>query len=148
MRIMYPLIMSIGFNVDEMQWLRHVANDAAALHITAFAIEAFIDKVLRQGKEITNPAATLHMKKGLELLGKRLAHRDESARISDMTIGTVLKLAGASHFHGYHDETMHHLEGIQRMVGLRGGLQVFNGTFLQTEILRQAMRTQRSLIRD
>ena len=141
MRIMYPLIMSIGFNVDERQWLRQVANDVAALHITAFAIEAFIDKVLRQDKATTNPAAMLHMKKGLELLGKRLIHQDESASISNMTIGTILKLAGASHFHGYHDETKHHLEGIQRIVGLRGGLQVFNGSFLQTEILRQAVNT-------
>ncbi len=56
--------MAIGMRGDQQRWLQHVGVDAAALHITAFAMEEFMDRVLRRGgRDMVNLAATLHLQR-------------------------------------------------------------------------------------
>ena len=136
MRIIFPLKMLIGFQVDQSGRLYPIARDAVALHITAFAMESFIDRVLHGREKQANPSAMLHFEKGMRLLRERLLGDDDGVKISDSTIGTVLKLAGAAHFDGDYQVAKHHMDGLRRMMDLRGGLDVFRDTELFVEAVR------------
>ncbi|WAO82854.1 Hypothetical protein NCS54_00002400 [Fusarium falciforme] len=135
-KVIFPLLAAIGFQAENKEWLYLVGKDAAALHITAFAVEIFIDRVLRRWEDSTNPTAILHLHKGLRLLRERLVGEDDEPKISDSTIGVVLKLASAAHFNGDYEASKQHMDGLRKMVDLRGGLDVFNGTRLLLEMLR------------
>lgn len=113
-----------------------IASDPAVLHVTAYAIEGLIDTVLRR-QEAINPRGMLHLQRGLVLLRDRLAGKDPEARVSDATIAVVLKLASVAHFDGDYHASRQHMEGIRRMVDLRGGVDEFRGKDLFAEILRQ-----------
>ncbi|KPM42814.1 hypothetical protein AK830_g3727 [Neonectria ditissima] len=135
-RIMFPLLGAIGFQADNQSWLYLVMLDAAALHITAFAIEEFMDRVLRRQSNVANPAAMLHFNKGLTLLRERLLGGNDEAKVSDSTIGVVVKLASAAHFNGDYEAAKRHMEGLRKMVELRGGIEALQGKQLFVEILR------------
>jgi hypothetical protein len=47
-----------------------------------------------------------------------------------------LKLGRVAPFIGDYEASKHHMEGLRKMVDLRGGLDVFRGTQLLIEILR------------
>jgi len=133
---MYPLITAAGFQADSSEWLGLAGRDAAALHITAFAVESFIDRVLRRKESTINPSARLHFQKGLRILRERLLVGDEQTKTSDATIGVVLKLASAAHFDGDFQTAKDHMRGIRNMVDLRGGLEAFKNTRLLIDMLR------------
>lgn len=78
----------------------------------------------------------LHFQKGLQLFRERLFGEDDKAKISDSTIGIVLKLATAAPFIGDYQASEQHMEGLRRIVDLRGGLDVFKGKLLLVEMLR------------
>ena len=78
----------------------------------------------------------LHFQKGLRLFRRRLLGDDSKAKLSDSTIGAVLKLATAVHFIGDHPASKQHMEGLRKMVDLRGGLDVFKGQYLLVDMLR------------
>lgn len=125
----------IGFQGDDKRALYPIATDAAALHVTAFAVEEFISRVLR-GRDTINPVATSHLQKGLRLLRERLLAEDDDTRISDSTISVVLKLASAAHFEGDSIASRNHMEGLCRMVELRGGVPIFDNDRFVTEMVR------------
>ncbi|KAK8057615.1 hypothetical protein PG996_011552 [Apiospora saccharicola] len=138
MKIVSPLLASIGFH-DEGGVSRHpVGFDAAALHINAYALENFIDRILRRRPDATvNSEAAQHHQRGLQLLRQKLLGDDEEERISDATVSAVLKLASASHFDGDVATSKQHIQGLRKMVDLRGGLDAFNHhPRLRTEMLR------------
>lgn len=89
-------------------------------------MEVFVDSVLRpQEKNNANPAAMLHFHKGMRLLQERLLGEDDDTKISDSTTSVVVKLASAAHFNGNHEAARKHMEGLRKMVDLRGGLGIF-----------------------
>ncbi|KAI1610931.1 hypothetical protein EDD36DRAFT_420957 [Exophiala viscosa] len=143
-RVMFPLMRAIGSQADGQEScpvsgrpiISHGPVDAAALHIAAFAVYGFIDRILRRQDEFTNPAAMLHFQKGLKLLRERLLRTDDEMQLSDSTIGAVAKLASHAHFEGDSQASKQHMEGLRKMVDLRGGLDVFNGNKLLMEMLR------------
>ena len=136
MRVIFPLMVAIGFHADDNESWYPLGSDAAFLHVTAFAVEGFIDRILRHQKNNTNPAAMLHLQKGLRLLREKLSGGDDETKISDSTIGVVLKLASTAHFDGDYPASKQHMDGLRKMVDLRGGLDVFKGSKLLTEMLR------------
>lgn len=124
MQIMFPLLINLGFHSQGKGWHAPIGRDAAAWHINAFAILSFIDRVLRrQSEDMVHPLTTLHHQKGLQIIRERLNGDDEGAKISDATIGVVLKLATAAQFGGYVEVAQQHMLGLWRMVELRGGVR-------------------------
>ena len=136
MKVIYPLVVAIGFPVDTRDFLCAVVSDAAALHVTAFAVQWFFDRILRHRENYCSPASMLNLQKGLKILRERLLVGDEESKTSDSTISVVLKLASAAHFHGDDSTSQQHMEGLRKMVRLRGGLHVFQGNKLFLEMLR------------
>lgn len=139
MRVVFPLKAAIGFRADPKESFYPIGVDAAALHITAFAVEGFIARVLRRQENSINPAAMLHFQKGLRLLRQRLLGEDDETKFSDSTISVVLKLASTAHFDGDYHASTRHMEGLRKMVDLRGGLDVFKGNRLLAEMWRYMM---------
>ncbi|KAJ4127441.1 hypothetical protein NW754_007769 [Fusarium falciforme] len=81
-KVIFPLLAAIGFQAENKEWLYLVGKDAAALHVTAFAVEIFIDRVLRRWEDSTNPTAILHLHKGLRILRERLVGEDDEPKVS------------------------------------------------------------------
>jgi hypothetical protein len=133
---MFPLMAAIGFQADNRERLYPLTSDALALHITAFSVERFINRVLRHQEHAINTAAMLHFQKGLRILRHRLLGDDDETKVSDSTMGVVLKLASVAHFDGDYKASRQHMEGLRRMVDLRGGLDVFKGRIFLSEMLR------------
>ena len=136
MSVMFPLMAAIGFQADNRERLYPLTSDAIALHITAFSVEGFINRVLRHQEDAINLVAMLHFQKALRLLRHRLLGDDDEIKVSDSTMGVVLKLASAAHFDGDYKASRQHMEGLRRMVDSRGGLNVFKGRIFLTEMLR------------
>ena len=132
---MYPLITAVGNQVDNRSWIHLCTRDAAALHVTAFSVEGFVDFFLRR-REQPSPTAMVHLQKGLVLLSERLAGDDEKLKTSDASIGVVLKLATSAHFAGDLQAERQHMMGVRKMVDSRGGLDAFSNNSLLYEILR------------
>lgn len=125
----------ISTKTDHAEWLYTIRNDIAALHITAYSVTGFIDKILRR-KDDSTAAAFSHYQKGIGLLRERLADGDNDQMSTDSTIGTVIKLAVAALFGGEYQTAQDHMDGVRKMVNMRGGLVAFDRKYLQLEILR------------
>jgi hypothetical protein len=81
--------------------------------------------------------ATLHFMKTIRLLRERLLLEEEQAKFSDSTVLVVLTLAMIAHHIGEYKSAKHHLEGLRKIVNLRGGLDSFrHNSKLLIEILR------------
>ncbi|KAK9319510.1 hypothetical protein V1517DRAFT_332366 [Lipomyces orientalis] len=100
-----------------------IGRNAAALHITAFAVGRFIDRILRRQEISINSSAMLYFRNGLRLLRERLLGEDDEIKVSDSTIRD-------------HQTSKQRMEGLRKMVDLRGGLDVFKGRELLIEVLR------------
>lgn len=140
MRVIFPLLTAIGFQFDTREWLHRVTVDPAALHISAYAIETFKSRVLRREQELQDPSPMVHFQKGIELLQERLQGDDNASKISDGTIATVVKLAGSAHFDGDYETARKHMQGLRRMVDLRGGMDAFKGDWILVELTRYVPR--------
>ena len=140
-RILFPLLTSINYNAADIKpWLDPsvFASDPLTLHINAFAYQNFVDTILRRRPRTENsPLASQHLQKSLALLRGTLVGDNDEKRIADATIGAVLKLATAAMFYGDFKTAWQHMQGLGKMVHLRGGLQAFNYfPTLLMEILR------------
>ncbi|KAI0451270.1 hypothetical protein F5B21DRAFT_516886 [Xylaria acuta] len=82
-------------------------------------MEELIFKVIRRQTHSANLAAVQNFQKGLKLLRERLLGDDTGINISDSTMGS----------------SKHYIDGLRRIVDLRGRLDVFKGTQLRQEIL-------------
>ncbi|CAM1503332.1 Fc.00g081080.m01.CDS01 [Cosmosporella sp. VM-42] len=136
LRVIFPLKVAMGWQADNKEWLYPMARDAVSLHITAFAMESFFDRVLRRQENSVSPSAMLHLEKGLRILSERLLGEDDETKLSDSTISVVLKLAVAAHFNVDYQAAKQHMKGLRKMVDLRGGLHAFEGTELLVEMWR------------
>lgn len=136
MKVIFPLLVAIGFQADTTESLYPMVLDSAALHITAYAVEGFIEKVLRGQEETLNQPAMLHFQKGLKLLRERLLDGDDETKVSDSTISVVLKLASIAHFDRDQQASRTHMDGLHKIVKLRGGLDSIKDIRLLREMLR------------
>jgi hypothetical protein len=73
----------------------------------------------------------------LHLLRERLALGDETSRVANATIFAVAGLVLHARIFGEDDSAKHHLEGVRKIVDLRGGIRNFTQPIkLVTELLR------------
>ncbi|KIX95516.1 uncharacterized protein Z520_08636 [Fonsecaea multimorphosa CBS 102226] len=135
-RALYPLVNVTGFSQRDMEWFIPLKFDPAYLHVTVFAAEVFMDRVLGRQYPTSNQDATVHFLKGVQILRQRLLLDDESTKFSNSTIAVVLTLAASAFFMGEDETFKHHMVGLRKMVDLRGGIAAFKGNKLLTEMFR------------
>lgn len=117
---MYPCGLNVDFDVENAISFQWLLQDAAYLHCVLFCSLAIDDtssqKPLRQ-------IGHYHLGKTITLLQERLV--DGVNSLLDSTISIVMSLVIVSSVLGDNDGARTHLMGLQQMVRLRGGLQVF-----------------------
>jgi DNA-binding MltR family transcriptional regulator len=79
----------------------------------------------------------VHHSEALKQLRERLSNEGEQIKFSDSTVLVILSLATHAHLSGDYDTAKHHMEGLRKIVDLRGGLGGFSyNTKLIMEILK------------
>jgi hypothetical protein len=96
----------------------NLAQHPGILHTTLFATQAFHDLAVGQAY---GTVARHHLAKALGHLQKSLDDQQEAMGLSTMAIVTALAMAAV--VAGDLDTAIKHMDGLQKIVELRGGLQ-------------------------
>ena len=90
-----------------------------------FSSQYYFDAVLPRNSSLTNRRSCSHYLETLKLLRERLAHGSSSAKLSYTTLAAVMSLAAHALWTGNLEFARHHVEGLRRIVSLRGGVNTF-----------------------
>ncbi len=120
-----------------------MAFDAAYLHAMVFSTRAFFVLMLsrRNGSTATSSGVSqrtsLHFSKAVRILRERILLGDETEKVSFPTVTVVLMLASHAHMMGDQKSARLHMEGLYKIVNLRGGIHTFRDhSKLMIELLR------------
>lgn len=118
-------------------WFVPMLFDAAYLHAVCFTIQAYFDGFFaRTRSAAAQRRDRMYYAKTVRILQERLALDDDSLRLTDSTIMTVLALSGHAYTTGDYESADHHNRGLIKLVSMRGV-----GTFLQnTKLLIEIIR--------
>jgi hypothetical protein len=136
-KVLFPLYLCIDFEKKHGGWFEPLTFDAAYLHAMIFTSQAYY--ALVEGRKVysTTEGSSPHLLKTIRLLRERLLTGDESTQTSDMTVAVVLALAMHANISCDYVSARHHMEGLRRIVDLRGGLDIFRSNDkLMVEIIR------------
>jgi hypothetical protein len=139
-KVMYPLESCIEFHrkdkVDTF-YFDLMTYDATYLHAVAFSCQAFFNKASPRETAPMTQRSVAHHSSALKQLRQRLADQGEQIKFSDSTILIILCLAMHAHFTDDFDTAKQHMEGLRKIVDLRGGLGAFSyNSKLVMEILK------------
>ncbi|KAI1138436.1 hypothetical protein F5Y05DRAFT_384082 [Hypoxylon sp. FL0543] len=133
---LYPLETCISFDQsDKRQWIEPLAFDSAYLHTMIFTTHDYFNLLLHRAPcGETSP----HFFKAVRILRERLLREDDDpSKISTLTTSVVLALTGHAILVNEYASAEHHLEGLRKIVNLRGGISSLkNSAKLLLEILR------------
>lgn len=122
---MFSLEPHVLFNdTTEAQYRDYLGIDAAYLNAVVYAVHLYFDLAAGLSLESIQPSkpAYKHLSKCLILIRERLAHGDEQVRLSDATVMAIMILASYASTSGQYETATNHLQGIRKIVDLRGGL--------------------------
>lgn len=137
---MYPLESCILFHrktkVDTV-WFELLTSDAAYMHAAVFASQAYSLYTYNRKSPVAARRAIVHHSAALRLLRERLSVLNKGNKISDSSILVILYLALHAHFTNDYNTAKHHMEGMRKIVDMRGGLSAFGyNTKLIIELLK------------
>lgn len=136
----FPLESCFDFTVRNTALFDPLTSDPAYLHAVIFGTQAYID--LASGRRKRSDVAqspSEHRLKTIQLLRERISAENEPSSISDPTILIVLTLTQVAHLTGDYVIACHHMQGLAKIVKLRGGIDAFRDCLkLLTELLRSA----------
>jgi hypothetical protein len=134
---LFPLEICIFFERRAENWIAALAVDPAYLHAKIFTSMYYFDVVLFRRSSLAIQRTLRHHLKTLKLLRERFLYGDDDVRLSNNTVSAVLSLAGHAFWTGDSKSAMHHLEGLCKIVILRGGVTAFrDNAKLLVEIFR------------
>ncbi len=117
-------------------WIAPLAVDPAYLHAMIFT-QFYFDALLTGKSFSISRRAMPHFLKTLKLLRERMADDDDQAKLSDSTAAAIMGLVGHAQLTGDFKTARHHMEGLYKVVILRGGVTTFKtNAKLLVEILR------------
>ncbi|KAL5089488.1 hypothetical protein Trisim1_005184 [Trichoderma cf. simile WF8] len=128
-RVIYPLERCINFDKKDKfdrMWFELMTQDAAYLHTVLFTSQTYFMHTSSQNNPGAVKTVIMHHSRALQLLRERLAAKHEEVKISDPTILVVLALAGHAHMINDYETAKTHIDGLRRIVQLRGGLSTFS----------------------
>ncbi|KAI0550662.1 hypothetical protein F4679DRAFT_583331 [Xylaria curta] len=135
--LLFPMEPCIFFDRRAENWIAPLAVDPAFLHVSIFTSLYYYDAVMPRRPFRESQRARYHYQKAVGLLRERLLCNDDEKRLSNNTISIILSFAGQAFSSGDLKSAVNHIQGIQKIVDLRGGFSSINGNEkLITEILR------------
>jgi hypothetical protein len=136
---MYPLETCILFERRAEHWITPLTIDPAYLHAMIFTSQFYFDSIVPRKFSSITQRTLPHYLKTLKLLRERFAQADDEARLSNTTVWAVMGLAGHAHMTGDFKSARNHMEGLCKIVSLRGGVASFKDIpKLLVEILKYA----------
>lgn len=118
-------------------WCAPLFSDPAYLYTLCFTIQAVYDGFTgRTRSEIAQRRDKLYYAKAIRILQDRLALEDDSARLSDSTIMTILAMSGHAYTTGDYEYANHHINGMLELVRIRGVNNLIQNTTVLIEIVR------------
>ncbi|KAI0967006.1 hypothetical protein F4678DRAFT_475465 [Xylaria arbuscula] len=136
-QLLFPMEKCIFFDRRAENWIAPLATDSAYLHANIFSASYYFDAVLSQRPSCQSQRMIYHYGKTVTLLRKRLLVDGDDMQLSNNTLFVILCLAGHAFSAGDLELAVHHLQGIRRIIDLRGGLSSLRGNQkLANEILR------------
>ncbi|KIN08820.1 hypothetical protein OIDMADRAFT_175530 [Oidiodendron maius Zn] len=124
-QILFCLESCILFERRAEEWIAPMAVDSAYLHSRIFSSQYFFDAILPRKPSTSSALTSSHYLKTIRLLRDRLEHDSDQVRLSNTTAAAVLSLACHAHIAGDSKSARHHLDGLRRIVNLRGGIATF-----------------------
>jgi hypothetical protein len=121
------------FNAPDSTLLEKHSHDATFFQSFIWMTQAF--REFSRGDEVSFPDKR-PLLKTLRLLREKLSRENERIHVSNETIFVVVNLAAHARLAGEEQSAMHHIEGISKMVDLRGGIGEITHTKLIVDILR------------
>lgn len=132
-QMFFPLVKCFDFEIKERSMFDPLSYDTAYLNAVIFGAQAYMDMFLGRSRK----GSLRQLLKTIQLLRDRLCITDGYTPISDTTILIVLTLAHIAHLRGEHITAEQHLQGLYKIITLRGGIAAFQDTpKLLTELLR------------
>ncbi|KAI1332848.1 hypothetical protein F5Y16DRAFT_356737 [Xylariaceae sp. FL0255] len=136
-KLLFALEPCMFFDRRAEHWVAPLATDPAYLHVSVFSALYFYGVLVSQNTSIPTQLSWYHYKKALSLLHERLQHDDDRIRLSNSTLNTILTFVGHAFTAGDLVSAKNHLEGMRRVIDLKGGWSTLEGNEkLITEILR------------
>ncbi len=127
----------IAFDKDDRTLVEPLTFDAAYLHAAALGTHTYIGLMLGHQSPSSYQPTSPHFSKALQLLRERLSSKDEEIKFSDATILVVIALAIHARMIGDYESVKHHLDGLCKIVTLRGGIAgMSHNTKLVMEIVK------------
>ena len=124
------------FEKREEAWIEPLAFDPAYLNAMIFTTLDYFDSMQHRSRDDVTQRTLPHYLRTVRLLRERIMHEDNQS-LTTPTVAAILALAAHAHFVGDTESAKHHLEGLRKIVGMRGGVATFTGNAkLLVEILR------------
>lgn len=123
-------------------WILPLTYDSAFLHTMIFTSQHYFDVIAGENPSTITNKALYHFLKALKLLRGRMSRDNDQAALSDTTTAAVMALAGHALSTSNLRSAVNHLEGLYKIVSLRGGVTTFRSKpKLLVDILRHALLT-------
>ncbi|KAF2180089.1 hypothetical protein K469DRAFT_753593 [Zopfia rhizophila CBS 207.26] len=119
----YPHKYCTPFEPEQTLWLHYMTVDTAYFHCTLSVMAAGNDFYLEQPGP--SPFALTHLSETFQLVTAKLSGPEA---LSDMTVTLVYGLVIYSQLRGENERWRIHMDGLHRLVELRGGLDQFSGS--------------------
>lgn len=123
----YPYEVCLHVHPVERGWFPYMMSDICCIHSMMFSVRAFVDRVPHGGQ--ISRLAVFHYAQTLQLLQARLNAFEQGQQdigLSDSTIIVVSTLAEAAVLTGDFAAAENHVDGLLKIVSLRGGLGSLN----------------------
>ncbi|KAJ8133385.1 hypothetical protein O1611_g235 [Lasiodiplodia mahajangana] len=136
-QLLFSIEKCIFFDRRAENWVAPLAVDAAFLHAKVFTSLYYFNMVLPRRPPEDTRHILYHYHKTVSLLRRRLLFDGDEIRLSNSTVSVILSLASQAFRTGELKVALHHMQGIRRIINLRGGLRALKGNEkLAAEILR------------
>ena len=122
-RGVYPYEICFDVHIVDRGWFPYMISDICCLHSLMFSVRAFLESATH---DQLSRSAYFHYIQTLQLLQVRLNEVDKTSAISDATIMVVVTLAAVAELTGDFAAVATHIDGLQKIVNLRGGVRALN----------------------
>jgi hypothetical protein len=123
----YPYEVCLHVHPVERGWFPYMISDICCIHSMMFSVRAFVDRASHGSQ--TSRLAAFHYAQTLQLLQARLNAFEQGQRdivFCDSTLMVISTLAEAAELTGDFAAAENHIDGLLKIVSLRGGVRSLN----------------------
>lgn len=136
--VLFALEPCIFFDRRGETWIAPLTFDPVFLHTMICTSHHYFDAVATRMTSAVSKTTQYHHSKAIRLLRERLAQGNAHSTMSDTTITALMALTGHAFITRDFDAASNRVQGMHKIVRIRGGLTALANTKICVEILRLA----------